>query len=38
MFIVPEREIASLMTREAAFKAVEKVFAVMSSKDALIFR
>ena len=37
MLLVPEREIASLMTREAAFEAVEKVFAAMSSKDAYNF-
>lgn len=37
MFIVPEREIADLMTREAAFDAVEKVFAAMASHDAYNF-
>ena len=37
MIIVPEREIANLMTREAAFDAVEKVFAAMSAKDAYNF-
>lgn len=37
MFIVPEREIANLMTREAAFEAVENVFAAMSSRDAYNF-
>ena len=37
MLIVPEREIADLMTREAAFDAVEKVFAAMASKDAYNF-
>ncbi len=37
MWIVPEREIASLMTREAAFGAVEKVFAAMASGDAYNF-
>ncbi len=37
MWIVPEREIAGLMTREAAFVAVEKVFAAMASKDAYNF-
>ncbi|MEQ9039057.1 MAG: ornithine cyclodeaminase family protein [Silicimonas sp.] len=37
MWIVPEREIASLMTREAAFVAVEKVFAAMATKDAYNF-
>ncbi len=37
MFIVPEREIANLMTRDAAFEAVENVFAAMSSRDAYNF-
>ena len=37
MLIVPEREIADLMTREAAFDAVEKVFAAMASDDAYNF-
>lgn len=37
MLIVPEREIAGLMTREAAFDAVEKVFAAMASGDARNF-
>jgi alanine dehydrogenase len=37
MIIVPEREIANLMTREAAFDAIEKVFAAMSAKDAYNF-
>jgi ornithine cyclodeaminase len=37
MLIVPEREIANLMTREAAFAAVEGVFAAMASKDAYNF-
>ncbi|SFD82637.1 iminosuccinate reductase BhcD [Roseivivax sediminis] len=37
MLIVPEREIADLMTREAAFAAVEKVFAAMASGDAYNF-
>ncbi|SFG93206.1 ornithine cyclodeaminase [Palleronia marisminoris] len=37
MLIVPEREIANLMTREAAFDAVEKVFAAMASDDARNF-
>ncbi len=37
MFIVPERDIANLMTREAAFDAVEKVFAAMAAKDAYNF-
>lgn len=34
MIIVPEREIADLMTPQAAFDAVEKVFAAMASGDA----
>lgn len=37
MLIVPEREIAGLMTREAAFEAVEQVFAAMASNDAYNF-
>ncbi|MEM6760936.1 MAG: iminosuccinate reductase BhcD [Pseudomonadota bacterium] len=37
MWIVPEREIAGLMTREAAFDAVEKVFAAMAAGDAYNF-
>ncbi len=37
MWIVPESEIAGLMTREAAFDAVEKVFAAMSAHDAYNF-
>ena len=37
MLIVPEREIANLMTREAAFDAVEKVFAAMAAGDAYNF-
>lgn len=37
MLIVPEREIANLMTRDAAFNAVEGVFAAMASKDAYNF-
>lgn len=37
MYIVPEKEIAGLMTREAAFDAVEKVFAAMASGDAYNF-
>ncbi|MBO9398490.1 ornithine cyclodeaminase family protein [Shimia sp. R9_2] len=37
MLIVPEREIADLMTREAAFDAVEKVFAAMASGNAYNF-
>jgi len=37
MLLVPEREIANLMTREAAFDAVEKVFAAMAAQDAYNF-
>lgn len=37
MWIVPEREIADLMTREAAYGAIEKVFAAMASGDAYNF-
>lgn len=37
MLIVPEREIANLMTRDAAFDAVEGVFAAMASKEAYNF-
>ena len=37
MLIVPEREIANLMTREAAFLAVEQVFAAMAAGDAYNF-
>ncbi len=37
MLIVPEREIEALMTREAAFDAVEKVFAAMAAGDAYNF-
>ncbi|GAA4229071.1 ornithine cyclodeaminase [Sagittula marina] len=37
MLIVPEREIANLMTRKAAFDAVEKVFAAMAAQDAYNF-
>jgi ornithine cyclodeaminase/alanine dehydrogenase-like protein (mu-crystallin family) len=37
MYIVPEKEIAALMGREASFAAVESVFAAMSSKDAYNF-
>ncbi|MCK5933670.1 MAG: ornithine cyclodeaminase family protein [Fulvimarina manganoxydans] len=37
MLIVPEREIADLMTREAAFEAVEKVFAAMAAGKATNF-
>ncbi|MDK3071556.1 ornithine cyclodeaminase family protein [Sedimentitalea sp. JM2-8] len=37
MLIVPERDIADLMTRHAAYDAVEKVFAAMASADAYNF-
>ena len=37
MLLVPEREIANLMTLEAAFDAVEEVFAAMAAKDAYNF-
>ena len=37
MIIVPEREIADLMTREAAFEAVERVFAAMAAGQAYNF-
>lgn len=37
MIIVPEKEIANLMTREAAFAAVEQVFASMAAKTAYNF-
>lgn len=37
MLIVPEREIAALMTREDAFKAMEAVFGAMARKDARNF-
>ncbi len=37
MLIIPEREIADLMSREAAFDAVEKVFAAMAAGDAYNF-
>ncbi len=37
MIIVPEKEIAALMTRDASFKAVEEVFASMSKKTAYNF-
>ena len=37
MWIVPEKEIAGLMTRDAAFDAVEKVFAAMAADDAYNF-
>ena len=38
MLIVPERDIADLMTRAAAFDAVEKVFAAMAAHPKLIER
>lgn len=37
MYIVPEREIPALLTREASFDAVEKAFAAMAAKDAYNF-
>ncbi|MEC7962253.1 MAG: ornithine cyclodeaminase family protein [Pseudomonadota bacterium] len=37
MHIVPERDIADLMTRAAAFDAVEQVFAAMAAEDAYNF-
>lgn len=37
MYIVPERAIGDLMTRDAAFAAVEQVFAAMASGDAYNF-
>src|SRR5210317_471284 len=37
MWVVPEREIAGLMTRAAAFDAVEKVFAAMAAEEAYNF-
>lgn len=37
MYIVPEKAIADLVTREASFEAVEKVFAAMASEDAYNF-
>ncbi|MCQ0093441.1 iminosuccinate reductase BhcD [Roseovarius sp. M141] len=37
MYIVPETEIADLVTREQSFDAVEKVFASMSAKSAYNF-
>ena len=37
MLIVPERELAGLITSKAAFEAVEDVFAAMSSGDAYNF-
>jgi len=37
MLIVPERDIADLLTRETSFDAVEKVFAAMAAGDAYNF-
>ena len=37
MIIVPEREIPALLTREASYDAVEKVFAAMAAGDAYNF-
>ena len=37
MWIVPEKEIGALMTRAAAFEAVEKLFAAMAAADAYNF-
>ena len=37
MLIVPERDIADLLTREASYDAVEKVFAAMAAGDAYNF-
>lgn len=37
MYIVPEKAIADLVTREASFEAVEKVFAAMASENAYNF-
>ena len=37
MIIVPEKEIAQLIDRQASFKAIEKVFAAMARKDAYNF-
>jgi len=37
MIIVPEREIGGLLTREAAFEAVERVFAAMAAGEAYNF-
>ena len=38
MLIVPERDIPKLMTPEAAFDAVEKVFAAMAAGQAYNFQ
>jgi len=37
MIIVPEREVADLLTRDASFEAVENVFAAMASGEAYNF-
>lgn len=37
MLIIPEKEIAALVTREASFDAVEKVFAAMAAQNAYNF-
>lgn len=37
MLIVPERDIADLMTRDAAYRSVEQVFAAMAAGDAYNF-
>jgi len=37
MYIVPEKEIAALVTRQDSFDAVEKVFASMAAKTAYNF-
>ena len=37
MYIVPEKAIADLVTREASFEAVEKVFAAMATENAYNF-
>ena len=37
MLIVPEREVADLLTRAASFDAIEKVFAAMAAQDAYNF-
>lgn len=37
MLIIPEKEIAALITREASFDAVEKVFAAMAAEKAYNF-
>lgn len=37
MLIIPEKEIAALITREASFDAVEKIFAAMAAENAYNF-